>query len=202
MKHLRKFNESETPKYEMELKDYFYDFTDNGFIVDIEGNVIKGKYTGNYDFTDSIEMFLDTSTKLKHYFGITKTSFNNSMTSTSFVIEISNKMDDINSIEVTQKKSGKKLKIKIQGYMSYWDRHIQLYGTDINNKSYNLQWYSGDKKNYIDENASFKVNGVNCLIDLENATKVYNIMLNNTDYINGTTLLCFKKLIKPELLVR
>jgi hypothetical protein len=36
MKHLKKFNESESTKYEMELKDYFYDFSDNGFTIDIE----------------------------------------------------------------------------------------------------------------------------------------------------------------------
>jgi hypothetical protein len=49
MKHLKKFNESESTKYEMELKDYFYDFSDNGFTIDIEDNVIKGKYKGNID---------------------------------------------------------------------------------------------------------------------------------------------------------
>jgi hypothetical protein len=48
MKHLKKFNESESTKYKMELKDYFYDL-DMGFTIDIEDNVIKGKYKGNID---------------------------------------------------------------------------------------------------------------------------------------------------------
>lgn len=184
MKHLRKFNEAETPKYEMELKDYFYDFTDNGFVVDIEGNVIKGKYTGNYDFTDSVEMFLDTATKLKHYFGISKTSFANSMTATSFLIEVNNKMDDINSIEVTLKKSGTRLELKI--YDMYITNNnkakicsILLYGMDVNNKSYSIRWYSGDYNIEIDERCSFKVNGVNSLIDLKNVNKVYDLILSN-----------------------
>jgi hypothetical protein len=29
----KKFNESESTKYEMELKDYFYDFSDNGLLL-------------------------------------------------------------------------------------------------------------------------------------------------------------------------
>jgi hypothetical protein len=58
MKHLKKFNESESTKYEMELKDYFYDFSDNGFtIIDIEDNVIKGKYKGNIDSVDILDTF-------------------------------------------------------------------------------------------------------------------------------------------------
>jgi hypothetical protein len=51
MKHLKKFNESESTKYKMELKDYFYDL-DMGFTIDIEDNVIKGKYKGNIDSVD------------------------------------------------------------------------------------------------------------------------------------------------------
>jgi hypothetical protein len=72
MKHLKKFNESESTKYEMELKDYFYDFSDNGFTIDIEDNVIKGKYKGNIDSVDILDTFLEVVTKLKHYYGIAK----------------------------------------------------------------------------------------------------------------------------------
>jgi hypothetical protein len=60
----------------MELKDYFYDFSDNGFTIDIEDNVIKGKYKGNIDSVDILDTFLEVVTKLKHYYGIAKLFYN------------------------------------------------------------------------------------------------------------------------------
>jgi hypothetical protein len=56
----------------MELKDYFYDFSDNGFNIVVDDNMVTGKYTGEYDFDEAFEMYQDAITKLKIYFaGIT-----------------------------------------------------------------------------------------------------------------------------------
>jgi hypothetical protein len=59
----------------MELKDYFYDFSDNGFNIVVDDNMVTGKYTGEYDFDEAFEMYQDAITKLKILLGITRTSF-------------------------------------------------------------------------------------------------------------------------------
>ena len=60
MKHLKKFNESSSTRNEMKLEDYFVEFLDNGFTIDRELNQFKLKYTGEYDFNQTLEMFFSS----------------------------------------------------------------------------------------------------------------------------------------------
>jgi hypothetical protein len=173
MKYLKKFNESESTKYEMELKDYFYDFTDNGFVVDIKGNVVTGKCNKSIDPIEYAEIYVDTLIKLKHYFGIVKTLFSNSLTSTSFFIEVKNKIDDDTSIEVFTRSSNTKIKVAVISY-SIYNNQLYLRCKDINNKIYSIKW------NFLYNNArKFKIGVLNGCIDLENSTKVCNNIINN-----------------------
>jgi hypothetical protein len=183
MKHLKKFNESESTKYKMELKDYFYDFSDNGFTIDIEDNVIKGKYKGNIDSVDILDTFLEVVTKLKHYYGIAKTSFYNTKTTTSFTIEVQHKPNE-NSIEVTLSASNTKLILNVVNY-NYSPGYLTLYCIDIlNNKKVSVGW------NYD----SFRIGSRIGKIDLVNVEKVLKNILNgeyrpyNDDYVNNQTL--------------
>lgn len=189
MKHLRKFNESETPKYEMELKDYFYDFTDNGFIVDIEGNTIKGKYTGNLDSATILDTFLDVVTKLKHYYGIAKTMFYNTTHSTSFTIELQHKPNE-NSIEVVLSSSNTKLVLNVRYYF-YLKGSLTLHCTDIvNNKNISISWHNkfrnlqksngGFGVSHNIRNNSFMIGARKGKIDLNNVKKILKNILEGT----------------------
>jgi hypothetical protein len=183
MKHLKKFNESDSTKYEMELKDYLYDFSENGFTIDIEDNVIKGKYKGDLDSVDILDTFLEVVTKLKHYFGIAKTAFYNTKTTTSFTIEVQHKPNE-NSIEATLSASNTKLILNVVNY-NYSPGYLTLYCKDIlNNRDINLTW------NYN----SFRIGSRIGKIDLVNVEKVLKNILNgeyrpyNDDYANSQTL--------------
>jgi hypothetical protein len=183
MKHLKKFNESDSTKYEMELKDYLYDFSENGFTIDIEDNVIKGKYKGDIDSVDILDTFLEVVTKLKHYFGIAKTAFYNTKTTTSFTIEVQHKPNE-NSIEATLSASNTKLILNVVNY-NYSPGYLTLYCKDIlNNRDINLTW------NYN----SFRIGSRIGKIDLVNVEKVLKNILNgeyrpyNDDYANSQTL--------------
>ncbi len=172
MKHLKKFNES-TEKKEMELKDYFYDFTDNGFVVDIKSNIVTGKCIKPIDALEYAEIYVDILTKLKHYFGIVRTSFSNSLTSTSFLIEVKNKIDEDTSIEVVTRSSNTKIKLEVITY-SIYDNQLYLRCKDVNNKIYIIKW------DFLYNNARrFKIGVLNGCIDLENTTKVCNNIINN-----------------------
>ena len=183
MKHLKKFNESDSTKYKMELKDYLYDFSENGFTIDIEDNVIKGKYKGDLDSVDILDTFLEVVTKLKHYFGIAKTAFYNTKTTTSFTIEVQHKPNE-NSIEATLSASNTKLILNVVNY-NYSPGYLTLYCKDIlNNRDINLTW------NYN----SFRIGSRIGKIDLVNVEKVLKNILNgeyrpyNDDYANSQTL--------------
>ncbi len=204
MKHLRKFNESEEPKkYEMTLKDYFYDFSDNGFTIAIKDNMATGKYVGEYDFEAVFDMYQDAITKLTHYFGsITRTSFDYKKSVVNFTIQVKNKINDVDSIEIETKNG--KLILKPSRYSVYLtNRSINpgiteliLFCKDETNRSYNISWkpehfINGKGPNYLTLDPLSKplaprvpviivrVGSSNVKIDLENATKIYNMISNN-----------------------
>ena len=64
MKHLKKYNESSSKSTEMKLEDYFVEFIDNGFTIDIKLNAVTLKYIGKYDFEEVLEMYNDVIIKL------------------------------------------------------------------------------------------------------------------------------------------
>lgn len=200
MKHLRKFNESEEPKkYEMTLKDYFYDFSDNGFTIDIKDNMATGKYVGEYDFEAVFDMYQDAITKLTHYFGaITKTSFDYKKSVVNFTIQVKNKINDVDSIEVETKNG--KLILKPNRYSVYLTNRrlnpgiteLILFCKDENNRSYNITWkpehsINGKGPNYLTNDTKFprvpviivRIGSSSVKIDLENATKIYNLISND-----------------------
>lgn len=235
MKHLRKFNEAEEPvKYEMTLKDYFYDFSDNGFTIDIKDNMVTGKYVGEYDFEAVFEMYQDAITKLTHYFGaITKTSFDYKKTVVNFTIQVKNKINDVNSIEVETKNG--KLILKPNRYSIYLTnrainpgiKELILFCKDETNRSYNISWkpehfINGKGPNYLTLGRTalvphvpviiVRVGSSNVKIDLENATKIYNMISNNIiplwyhdtysqSYIDNAKT-SFSLYISPELLTK
>ena len=193
MKHLKKFNESESTKYKMELKDYFYDFSDNGFTIVVDDNMVTGKYTGEYDFDEVFEMYQDAITKLKIYFaGITRTSFDYKRSVVNFKIEVKNNILDVDSIEVVTTASTLrgKLNLKPSRYsISLLDvnrvREIVLFCKDENNRSYNITWVTkqslnGTGPNYLEKGYTVvKIANSNVKIDLENATKIYDMISKN-----------------------
>lgn len=239
MKHLRKFNEAEEPKkYEMTLKDYFYDFSDNGFTIDVEDkdNMVTGKYVGEYDFEAVFDMYQDAITKLTHYFGsITRTSFDYKKSVVNFTIQVKNKINDVDSIEIETKNG--KLILKPSRYSVYLtNRSINpgiteliLFCKDETNRSYNISWkpeyfINGKGPNYLTLDPLLKplaprvpviivrVGSSNVKIDLENATKIYNMISNNIipiwyhevysqQYIDNAKT-SFSLYISPELLTK
>lgn len=162
MKHLKKFNES---KSEMQLEDYFVEFVDEGFTIERKLNEFKLKYTGEYDFSQTLEMYNDVISKLQAYGkDITKTDFSYRKSVTNVLIEVKNTAKLGDEIEITLR--GEKIKLIPHAYsiygmpMSQQSHHtndegyvvpngkprpayissIVLFCKDENNRNYNITW--------------------------------------------------------------
>lgn len=161
MKHLKKFNES---KSEMQLEDYFVEFVDEGFTIERKLNEFKLKYTGEYDFSQTLEMYNDVISKLQAYGkDITKTDFSYRKFVTNILIEVRNTITG-DEIEIILR--GEKLKLIPHAYSIYgeaepWQSYhtndegdvvplgeprlpyvstIILYCKDENNNNHNINW--------------------------------------------------------------
>lgn len=231
MKHLKKFNESKST--EMKLEDYFVEFTDNGFTIDIELSSVKLKYVGKYDFDEVFEMYNDVIMKLKTFKGITKTNFSYKESMTDVMIEVKNKINEGDIIEITL--SDNKIKLKPHAYQLYGiERPQQSYHTnkegevvplgepipayisciilfckDEENRNYNITWENSVGSSFYQklskESIRVKVANKNIKIDLENTTKVVEIINKNEitpRYGSGVMLDTFSNTITPELLVK
>jgi len=227
MKHLKKFNES---KSEMQLEDYFVEFVDEGFTIERELNQFKLKYTGEYDFNQTLEMYNDVITKLQAYGkDITKTDFSYRKSVTNVLIEVKNitKLGDV--IEITLR--GDKIKLIPHAYsiygmpMSQQSHHtndegrvvpfgeirpayinaIILFCKDENNRNYNITWENRYGNPLSKEDIRAKVQNANINIDLESCKKVIETIKNNkiTPRTGAERMLdVFNNTITPELLTR
>ena len=227
MKHLKKFNEN---KSEMQLEDYFVEFVDEGFTIERELNQFKLKYTGEYDFNQTLEMYNDVITKLQAYGkDITKTDLSYRKSVTNILIEVKNTIKPNDAIEITLR--GEKLKLIPHAYavygmlMSQQSHHtndegrvvpfgkprppyvntIILFCKDENNRNYNITWENRYGNELSKEDIRAKVQNTNINIDLENASKVIEtIKKNEIEARYGTEIMLdvFTKTITPELLTR
>lgn len=227
MKHLKKFNEN---KSEMQLEDYFVEFVDEGFTIERELNQFKLKYTGEYDFNQTLEMYNDVITKLQAYGkDITKTDLSYRKSVTNVLIEVKNTAKIGDAIEITLR--GEKLKLIPHAYsiygmpMSQQSLHtndegrvvpfgeirppyinaIILFCKDENNRNYNITWENRYGNELSKEDIRAKVQNTNINIDLENASKVIEtIKKNEIEARYGTEIMLdvFTNTITPELLTR
>lgn len=230
MKHLKKFNESNSMRNEMKLEDYFVEFIDNGFTIDRELNQFKLKYTGEYDFNQTLEMYNDVITKLQAYGkDITKTDFSYRKSTINILIEVKNVTNKGDEIEITLR--GVKLKLTPHAYSIYGNPEPQqsyhtnkegkvvplgkprpayvnciiLYCKDEDNKNHNITWENRYGNTLSKEDIKVKVHNINVNIDLENATKVIEtIKKNEIEARYGTEIMLdvFTKTITPELLTK
>jgi hypothetical protein len=227
MKHLKKFNEN---KSEMKLEDYFVEFVDEGFTIERELNQFKLKYTGEYDFSQTLEMYNDVISKLQAYGkDITKTDLSYKKFNTNILIEVKNNIKPGDEIEITLR--GEKLKLIPHAYSIYGDSNIQqshhtndqgrvvplgaprpayvsamiLYCKDEDNKNHNITWENRFGGPINKEDIKVKVHNKSINIDLENAKKVIEIIKKN-DIIarsgSDVMLPTFSETITPELLSR
>jgi isopropylmalate/homocitrate/citramalate synthase len=227
MKHLKKFNEN---KSEMQLEDYFVEFVDEGFTIERELNQFKLKYTGEYDFNQTLEMYNDVISKLQAYGkDITKTDLSYRKSVTNVLIEVKNTIKTNDAIEITLR--GEKLKLIPHAYSIYgeaepWQSHhtndegnvvplgkprppyvntIILFCKDENNRNYNITWENRYGNELSKEDIRAKVQNTNINIDLENASKVIEtIKKNEIEARYGTEIMLdvFTNTITPELLTR
>lgn len=227
MKHLKKFNES---KSEMQLEDYFVEFVDEGFTIERELNQFKLKYTGEYDFSQTLEMYNDVISKLQAYGkDITKTDFSYRKSVTNVLIEVKNTAKLGDAIEITLR--GEKIKLIPHAYsiygmpMSQQSHHtndegrvvpfgeirpayinaIILFCKDENNRNYNITWENRYGNPLSKEDIRAKVQNANINIDLESCKKVIETIKNNeiTPRTGAERMLdVFNNTITPELLTR
>ena len=227
MKHLKKFNES---KSEMQLEDYFVEFVDEGFTIERELNQFKLKYTGEYDFNQTLEMYNDVITKLQAYGkDITKTDFSYRKSVINILIEVKNITNKGDEIEITLR--GEKLKLIPHAYGIYgmpepqqsyhtndegrtvplgeprpaYVSCIILFCKDENNKNHNITWENTHTNKLSKEEIKVKVHNININIDLENSSKVIEtIKKNEIEARFGTEIMLpiFTETITPELLTR
>lgn len=231
MKHLKKFNESSSTRNEMKLEDYFVEFLDNGFTIDRELNQFKLKYTGEYDFNQTLEMYNDVITKLQVYGkDITKTDFSYRKSTINILIEVKNVTNKGDEIEITLR--GEKLKLTPHAYSIYGNPEPQqsyytplnatrtephgeprpayvnciiLYCKDEDNKNHNITWENKFGGTLSKEDIKVKVHNINVNIDLENAAKVIEIIKKNeiTPRSGGERMLdVFTETITPEILTK
>ena len=94
MKHLKKLNEDWS-------NDYTYDFTDHGFEVEENGNLLTGKYKGQFVHSDISSWFEEMLAKLSDEKKVvrSKTYFNELTGNASFEVEIKPTLGE-HSIEV------------------------------------------------------------------------------------------------------
>jgi hypothetical protein len=92
--------------YESWYKDYSYAFSDRGFDIkdsSTDGNkIIWGNYKGKYILTDLNDDFIEMILRMSDHYDIlkTKTYFNQATGNASFEVEVSDKIDVENFIEV------------------------------------------------------------------------------------------------------
>ena len=227
MKHLKKFNEN---KSEMQLEDYFVEFVDEGFTIERKLNEFKLKYTGEYDFNQTLEMYNDVISKLQAYGkDITKTDLSYRKSVTNVLIEVKNTIKTNDAIEITLR--GEKLKLIPHAYAVYGSPQPQqsyhtndagrtvklgkprppyvntiiLFCKDENNRNYNITWENRYGNELSKEDIRAKVQNTNINIDLENASKVIEtIKKNEIEARYGTEIMLptFSETITPELLTR
>ena len=227
MKHLKKFNES---KSEMQLEDYFVEFVDEGFTIERRLNEFKLKYTGEYDFSQTLEMYNDVISKLQAYGkDITKTDFSYRKSVTNVLIEVKNTAKLGDEIEITLR--GEKIKLIPHAYSIYgmpepqqshhtndegrvvpfgeirpaYISAIILFCKDENNRNYNITWENRFGNTLSKEDIKVKVQNANINIDLESCKKVIETIKKNeiTPRSGGERMLdVFTETITPELLTK
>jgi len=216
MKHLKKFNESSS----MELEDYFVEFTDEGFSIERKLNEFTLKYTGEFDFNKTLEMYNDVITKLQAYGkDITKTDLSYKKFNTKIIIEVKNVIKTGDEIEITLR--GEKLRLYPHAFQLYGNYNpsftyrqtfissIILFCKDENNSNYNITWEGKPDRNGFNykqlNDIRVKVQNTNISIDLENTTKVFNIIKDEKITARGGSermIDVFSKTITPELLTK
>lgn len=77
MRYIKAFLESDSDKSNdsVNIEDYFIDLTDSGFIMSKDLNNYKFKYKGTYNVDDVLLSYQDVLDKLRHFKGVTKSSF-------------------------------------------------------------------------------------------------------------------------------
>ncbi len=205
---IRRFNESVEESFE----EYFIDFIDYGFSYKQEENkfILKLNIRNkDIDFNEIYGMYDMVINRLLMHKGIAKTVFDFKETVINVMVEIKDNFTEDKTIEVLYK--GNILKLKPSNVIIN-STHNALYSinlncNDINNKEYDIQWFVKDHK-YEDltkTNSSVKIGGQFIKIDIENATKIFNIIKNREVRFRFQTesiFPIFLSKITPEILSR
>lgn len=214
---IRRFNES----MEDDLEEYFIDFIDYGFSYTNQLNKfilklnIKDKQV---DFSEIYAMYDMLINRLIDTKGISKTIFEFKETVINVMVEIANKMTDEDVIiKVIFKGQELKLKpfgVRIYSYItdsaprtkSIYSITLECY--DINNVKKLITWSVKNGGHVTDQitkdNSLVRIGGNNIKIDIENATIIFNSIINKSIeqlYLdNDKGLEIFKEIMTPEML--
>lgn len=198
---IRRFNESK----EEEFDEYFIDFIDYGFSYENTGNkfILKLNIRNlQPDFNEIYGMYDMVINRLQETKGISKTVFEFKETVINVMVEIKNELVG-NTIEVIYK--GKNLKLEpteVRFFTSKDDLYyIGLECYDMDNKKYNITWSVkyGHIHQLRKDNSIIRIGGNNIQIDIENATKIYNI-IKDEKVPSDRYLSVFINRITPEIL--
>ena len=211
---IRRFNESK----EEEFEEYFIDFIDYGFSYENTGNkfILKLNIRNlQPDFNEIYGMYDMVINRLQETKGISKTVFEFKETVINVMVEIKNELVG-NTIEVIYK--GKNLKLEPFGVTiySYIDSvpnkkniySITLECYDINNAKKLITWSVKNGEHVTDQitkdNSLVRIGGNNIKIDIENATIIFNSIIDKSIvqlYLdNDRGLGVFKEIMTPEIL--
>lgn len=197
---IRRFNESK----EEEFDEYFIDFIDYGFSYENTGNkfILKLNIRNlQPDFNEIYGMYDMVINRLQETKGISKTVFEFKETVINVMVEIKNELVG-NTIEVIYK--GKNLKLEPTKVIFFTSKddlyYIGLECYDMNNKKYNIAWsVKYGHKHQLRKNCIIRIGGNNIQIDIENATKIYNI-IKDEKVPSDRYLSVFINRITPEIL--
>lgn len=216
---IRRFNESK----EEDLEEYFIDFIDYGFSYTNQLNKfllklnIKDKQV---DFSEIYGMYDMLINRLIDTKGISKTVFEFKETVINVMVEIANKMTDEDVIiKVIFKGQELKLKpfgVRIYSYITDSVPNIKtIYSIilecyDINNVKKSIIWSVKNGGHVTDQitknNSLVRIGGNNIKIDIENATIIFDSIINKSIvqlYLdNDRGLGVFKEIMTPEMIAK
>lgn len=213
---IRRFNESK----EEEFEEYFIDFIDYGFSYENTGNkfILKLNIRNlQPDFNEIYGMYDMVINRLQETKGISKTVFEFKETVINVMVEIANKMtDDDVIIKVIFKGQELKLKpfgVSIYSYIDSVPNKKNIYSItlecyDINNVKKLITWSVKNGEHVTDQitkdNSLVRIGGNNIKIDIENATIIFNSIIDKSIvqlYLdNDRGLGVFKEIMTPEML--
>lgn len=202
---IRRFNESKE-----DVEDYFIDFIDYGFDYKNEDNkfILKLNIRNlQPDFNEIYGMYDMVINRLLATKGISKTVFEFKETVINVMVEIKDKFIG-DTIEVIYKDKKTTVKPKsARFYTGYNDNQNFLYYIGLecsneDNKTFIIAWTvkNGHIHQLTNDNTIIRIGGSNIQIDIENATKIFNIIKDRKVQLSESDLITFNSTITPEIL--